>query len=106
MRVKTWGVPLAAACAVLGLAGSAQAAPAQDASTGQVVAFSNEFQPLNVYENPEGCQKLPMGAHVLSNTTDQTVRVYGDPFCLTPSLQVAPGHGAHVPPMVGSFSVG
>lgn len=106
MRVKTWGVPLAAACAVLGLAGPAQAAPAQDASTGQVVVFSTEFQPLDVYENPEGCHKLPLAGHVLSNMTDKPVKVYGDPFCMTPSLHVPPGHGSHVPPMSGSFSVG
>jgi hypothetical protein len=107
VRVKTLGVTLAAVCSVLCLAGSAQAAPVQDASTGQVVVFSTEFQPLTTWENPEGCQHLPAGAHVLTNQTDMAVTVYGDPFCMTPSpVRVSPGHGSHVPPTAGSFSVG
>ncbi|UNS99845.1 hypothetical protein MMF93_27885 [Streptomyces tubbatahanensis] len=66
--------------------------------------FSTEFQPLTHYENPEGCHKLPLDAHVLNNNTDQPVKVYGDPFCVTPGLTVQPGHGSHVAPGSGSFS--
>ena len=110
MRAKTTGVTLAAACAVLALAGSAQAAPApapEDASTGKVAVFTMDYLPMKIYEDPEGCQTLPVGSHVLSNLTDRPVQLYADPLCLVPSpVKVLPGHGAHVPPMAGSFSVG
>ncbi|WP_369200356.1 hypothetical protein [Streptomyces sp. PU-14G] len=74
------------------------------AATGDVTVFETEFQPLTRYENPEGCHKLPPAAHVLTNNTDQPVKIYGDPFCMTPSLTVQPGHGSHVAPGSGSFS--
>ncbi|MFC6063359.1 hypothetical protein [Streptomyces ochraceiscleroticus] len=73
-------------------------------SDGEVTVFRTELQPLTTYENPAGCQTLPVGAHVLVNRTDKPVRVYRDPFCLTPSLTVQPGYGTHVPPDTGSFS--
>ncbi|MER7398575.1 hypothetical protein ABT381_24055 [Streptomyces sp. NPDC000151] len=73
-------------------------------SDGEVTVFETELQPLTTYENPVGCQKLPPAAHVLVNRTDKPVQVYGDPFCLSPSLTVQPGFGAHVPPNSGSFS--
>ncbi|WP_433869047.1 hypothetical protein [Saccharopolyspora sp. CA-218241] len=79
-------------------------AGAATASTGEVAVFETELQPLTSYANPTGCHKLPMAAHVLVNQTDQPVRIYGDPFCLTPSLTVQPGHGSHVAPGSGSFS--
>lgn len=74
------------------------------AAEGQVVVFETELHPLTTHENPAGCVKLPPAAHVLINRTDAPVRVYGDPFCLTPGLTVQPGHGSHVPPGSGSFS--
>ncbi|MGW0363387.1 hypothetical protein [Streptomyces sp. NPDC002990] len=74
------------------------------AAEGTVTVFRTEVQPLAVYENPMGCHKLPTAAHVLTNATDRPVRVYGDPFCLGPSVTVAPGHGSHVVPGSGSFS--
>jgi hypothetical protein len=94
----------------LALAGAAltlmaTAVPAQ-AATGQVVVFSAEFIALDVFTDPSGCHKIPISGHVLNNQTDQTVQIYGDPFCMSPSLPVQPGYGAHVPPMSGSFSVG
>lgn len=90
------------AAALAGLAqGPAVAAP----SDGTVTVFETELQPLTVYENPTGCLRLPTAAHVLSNTTDKPVKVYGNPFCLGPSLTVAPGYGTHVPGGAGSFSV-
>lgn len=75
------------------------------AATGEVVVFRTELQPLSTFENPEGCHRLPTGAHVLNNRTDKPVVIHGDPFCATPGLSVQPGHGAHVPPEFGTFSV-
>ncbi|MGP3924270.1 hypothetical protein [Streptomyces sp. 8N616] len=76
-----------------------------EASTGEVVVFETEINPLTTYENPAGCNKLPLAAHVLINKTDKPVRVYTDPLCLSPSFTVQPGHGSHVTPGSGSFSV-
>lgn len=99
MRTRAVLISLVAASAVFGLAGSAQAA-----ATGDVVVFSTEVQPLDVYRDPTGCQQLPTVAHVLNNQTDRPVRVYGNPFCVGPSVVVQPGHGTHVPGGAGSFS--
>ncbi|MEU9853748.1 hypothetical protein [Streptomyces sp. NPDC047974] len=98
MRTRAVLISLVAASAVLGPAGSAQAA------TGDVVVFSTEVQPLDVYRDPSGCQRLPTVAHVLNNQTDGPVRIYGNPFCVGPSVVVQPGHGTHVPGGAGSFS--
>ncbi len=78
--------------------------PAQ-AATGRVAVFSTEATPLEIYENPKGCTKLPPEAHVLVNLTDTEVVVHGDPLCLTPGLVVAQDHGSHVAPGSGAFSV-
>ncbi|MFF9343898.1 MULTISPECIES: hypothetical protein [unclassified Streptomyces] len=99
MRTRAVLISLVAAGAVLGLAGSAQAA-----ASGDVVVFSTEVQPLDVYRDPAGCQRLPAVAHVLTNQTDRPVRIYGNPFCLGPSVAVQPGFGTHVPGGAGSFS--
>ncbi|GHJ91360.1 MULTISPECIES: hypothetical protein [Streptomyces] len=99
MRTRAVLISLVAASAVLGLAGSAQAA-----ATGDVVVFSTEVQPLDVYRDPAGCRQLPTVAHVLTNQTDRPVRIYGNPFCLGPSVVVQPGYGTHVPGGAGSFS--
>ncbi|MFF6900803.1 hypothetical protein [Streptomyces hydrogenans] len=98
MRTRAVLISLVAASAVLGLAGSAQAA------AGDVVVFSTEVQPLDVHRDPVGCRQLPTVAHVLTNQTDRPVRVYGNPFCLGPSVVVQPGYGTHVPGGAGSFS--
>ncbi|GAA4867779.1 hypothetical protein [Saccharopolyspora cebuensis] len=99
MRLLPTATALAAgAFAMLVSAGAASAA------TGEVVVFETEVQQATTWANPNGCQKLPLAAHVLVNQTDQPVRIYGDPFCLTPSLTVEPGYGAHVMPGSGSFS--
>ncbi len=95
-------VSLVAAGAVLGLAAPAPAAGR--AASGDVVVFSTEAQPLDVYRDPVGCQQLPTVAHVLTNQTDRPVKVYGNPFCLGPSVVVQPGYGTHVPGGAGSFS--
>jgi hypothetical protein len=103
MRLTTPLAALATAAAVatVGLA----AAPAQAAATGQVVVFSTEFQPLDVYTDPSGCHKLPITSHVVDNLTDQPIKIYLDPFCTIPSPipTLAPGYGSHVSG-VGSFS--
>ncbi|WHT22984.1 hypothetical protein N8J89_18505 [Crossiella sp. CA-258035] len=80
------------------------AAPPAAAATGRVFVFSVEVQEVREYKNPDGCVKLPIAAHVLINDTDETVRIYADPFCMTPSLTVRPGYGSHVAPGTGSFS--
>lgn len=82
------------------------AAPAAQASTGKVIVFSTEFQPLDSYKDPAGCHKLPPAAHVVVNLTDEDVVTYMDPFCLTPGVHIAPRHGSHVAPITGSFSAG
>lgn len=82
------------------------AAPATaSAAEGKVIIFETEFQQLTTYTDPDGCQKLPIAAHVLVNETDSPVQIYGDPLCLTPSSTVQPGYGSHVAPGSGSFSV-
>lgn len=84
----------------------AAGSPASAEPAGQVTVFSTEFQELDTWENPEGCQKLPLAAHVLINQTDGPVHTYGDPLCLVPNLTVQPGYGAHVAAGTGSFSAG
>ncbi|MFJ8697795.1 hypothetical protein [Streptomyces ardesiacus] len=69
-----------------------------------MVVFSNEVTPLTTYRDPYGCQKLPADAHEINNLSDGPVTLYGDPFCMTPSMTVQPGHGSHVSPGSGSFS--
>ncbi|AHH95177.1 hypothetical protein GCM10010174_55580 [Kutzneria viridogrisea] len=88
------------------LVGAALLAPATasaKAATGRVLVFELEYVPLTVWENPKGCKKLPLAAHVLVNQTDTPVEIYADPFCLSPSLDVNPGFGSHVVPGSGSF---
>ncbi|MEV7674635.1 hypothetical protein [Streptomyces sp. NPDC088752] len=99
MRVRAVLISLVAAGSMLGTA-----APALADAVGEVVVFSTEAQPLDVYRDPAGCQRLPTVAHVLTNRTDKPVKVYGNPFRLGPSLTVQPGHGTHVPGGAGSFS--
>ncbi|MGW4378986.1 hypothetical protein [Kitasatospora sp. NPDC004531] len=91
-----------AAASVLGMAAPAPAATR--AASGEVVVFSSELLPLDVYRDPSGCQQLPTVAHVLNNQTDRPVQVYGNPFCIGPSVAVQPGYGTHVPGGAGSFS--
>jgi hypothetical protein len=80
--------------------------PTASAATGEVVVFSAEVVPLDVYENPRGCYALPEGAHVLANRTDRAVRVYGAPGCFgLPVVTVEESWGSHVPPAAASFSV-
>ncbi|MFF4342719.1 hypothetical protein ACFY00_22645 [Kitasatospora sp. NPDC001540] len=102
MIVRAILVSLVALGSVLGLAAPAPAAAR--AASGDVVVFSTEAQPLDTYTDPAGCQQLPTVAHVLTNQTDRPVKVYGNPFCLGPSVVVQPGHGTHVPGGAGSFS--
>ncbi|MYV71275.1 hypothetical protein GT043_36185 [Streptomyces sp. SID2131] len=99
MRVRAVLISLVAAGSMLGTA-----APALADAVGEVVVFSTEAQPLDVYRDPAGCQRLPTVAHVLTNRTDKPVKVYGNPFCLGPSLTVQPGYGTHVPGGARSFS--
>jgi hypothetical protein len=86
------------------LAGPAMAGTASALAPGEVLVFGTEFTPVTAYQDPHGCQKLQIDAHVLVNRTDRPVTVYADPFCLTPGLTVAPGYGSHVAPGSGSFS--
>lgn len=88
--------------AALGVA--VAAAPAAQAAEGQVIVFSTELQPLDVYRDPTGCHKLPLEAHIIANMTDQDIVTYADPLCLTPGLRIKPSHGSHVALSTGSFS--
>lgn len=97
--VSAIAIPAAGLIAALSVPGTALAA-----ANGEVTVFRTELSPLTVYENPDGCKKLPADGHVLVNQSDKPVTVYGDPFCVTPGLTVQPGHGAHVAPGSGSFS--
>jgi hypothetical protein len=81
------------------------AAVPASAAQGQVVVFSTENAPLDKYDDPSGCNRLPDAAHVLDNLTDKPVTIYGDPQCLSPGAVVDPGYGSHVPAGSGSFSV-
>ena len=97
---------LAGAAVIAAATSLASAAPAAaESDTGEVIVFSTEVTELAVWEDPEGCVKLPVDAHVLVNQTDKNVMIYGDPLCLTPGSTVAPGYGSHVAPGSGSFSV-
>jgi hypothetical protein len=92
------------ACAATMGTGSSAAADTE-AAKGRVTVFSTELTELDSWDDPSGCNKLPIAAHVLINETDAPVRIYGDPFCLSPSLTVRPGYGSHVTPGSGSFAV-
>lgn len=82
------------------------AGPAAGAATGEVVVYTAEVVPLDVYENPRGCYALPEGAHVLANRTDRPVQVYGAPGCFgVPVVTVKENWGSHVPPAAASFRV-
>ncbi|MFG1998293.1 hypothetical protein ACGFNU_03985 [Spirillospora sp. NPDC048911] len=94
---------LLATTATLLIASVAGITPAL-AATGDVIVFGSEYEELTTYNDPEGCHKLPLTAHVLINKTDKPVQTYGDPLCLTPSHTVRPGYGAHVEAGSGSFS--
>jgi hypothetical protein len=98
-RVVGVGLGVLAACALL-----VPLAPAAQAAIGEVAVFSSELLPLKVYENPRQCNPLPVGAHVLVNLTNRTIVIHGDPWCLTPGLEVKEGYGSHVTPAAGSFS--
>lgn len=99
-RVFAYLGVLAAACVLV----VTVARPAL-AADGQVMIFAHELRPMNVYQNPVGCQKIPVDAHILINLTDKPVSVYADPFCVTPSLSIQPGHATHVSLGTGSFNV-
>lgn len=95
---------VATAVLLCGVATTAQAEPEGARAEGAVLVFKNELSPSQRYDNPSGCTKLAPDSHLLTNLTDSRIRVYGDPFCLTPSLVVAPGTGAHIQTPISSFS--
>ncbi|MBC6451516.1 hypothetical protein [Actinokineospora xionganensis] len=97
--------------ALIALAVGASTALASPASAetprgpGQVVAFTHEFTPLEVWKDPQGCQSLPAGTHLIFNQTDKVITIYADPLCfvpIDPFAKVKPGYGTHVS-AVGSF---
>jgi hypothetical protein len=79
--------------------------PPAQAAAGRVAVFSTEVTAIEIYRNPNGCNKLPLAAHVLVNLTNADVVVHADPFCMTPGLVVKEEHGSHVTPGSGAFSV-
>ncbi|GAA4430574.1 hypothetical protein ACFQV2_32540 [Actinokineospora soli] len=91
--------------ALAAVAATALAAQPAHAATGQVVAFTHEFDALQVWVDPSGCHTLPIASHLIFNQTDQVVVIYADPLCLLPIepfARVKPGYGTHVS-AVGSF---
>ena len=98
---RLFGVVLSALAAAVVLV---PVSPAAQAATGRVVVFSVEVTPLKTYDDPEGCQSLPAGAHVLANLTDGAVTIYGDPTCFAPLVTVEKGYGTHVPVHGASFN--
>ncbi|GAB3439312.1 hypothetical protein [Actinophytocola sediminis] len=96
-------VTLAVTAAVLLTTLAAPSATAQ--ATGRVVAFVGDLLPVRVWENPSGCNRLPLGTHVLFNETDRVIEAFADPWCLIPLeplAQLAPGTSMHVS-SVGAF---
>ncbi|MFC3993344.1 hypothetical protein [Actinoplanes siamensis] len=90
-----------------GLLLAATAAPARAAdprrtagpAKGQIVVFATELQTATVFTDPQGCQRLPPGAHVVVNLTNVFARLYADPYCKVPAVPfvtVKPGYGSHV----------
>ncbi|MFF4762029.1 hypothetical protein [Streptomyces sp. NPDC001292] len=73
-------------------------------NTNQVVVFSNELLPLEAYQDPHGCHRLPTLSHVLNNETSRTVHLHADAYCMTPDVPILPGHGMHTTQLSGSFS--
>ncbi|MGH3761628.1 hypothetical protein [Actinophytocola sp.] len=87
------------------LTAGATASAAAEPDTPQVVAFIGDFLPTEVWDEPTGCNALPIGTHVVFNETDAPITVYVDPLCLIPLAPLAklePGHSMHVS-AVGSF---
>lgn len=100
-RTAVLTLTLAAAAVLTAGAAPASAAP----STGRVVAFIGDFLPVQVWEDPSGCNTLPAATHVVFNETDRTIIVYSDPLCLfplEPMARLEAGHSTHVS-AVGSF---
>ncbi|GAA2786719.1 hypothetical protein [Crossiella cryophila] len=84
------------------LTGTAQATPA----IGEVIVYTVDTLPVVVFDNPTGCKKIPLGAHVLINRTNRPVEIYANPMCLpVPILILEEDTGAHAPPAAGSFRV-
>lgn len=102
--VRSMSGVMAAAILVAAGAVSAQADSGGVRAEGVVLVFEHEFTSTVRYENPAGCVKLPSDAHVLTNLTDTSIRVHGDPLCRMPGITVPPGHGSHLAPASASFS--
>ncbi|MGO1052064.1 hypothetical protein [Crossiella sp. CA198] len=64
------------------LTGTAQATPA----VGEVIVYSLDTMPVEVFDNPRGCYSIPVCA-------------------LLPILTLQEDTGAHAPPAAGSFRV-
>ncbi len=80
--------------------------PVADAAVGEVVVFSAEFEPLVVFENPDGCYEIPTRAHVLTNRTDTPVTIHAKPGCLGfPIMTVDEDSGSRLPSAAASFRV-
>lgn len=77
--------------------------------TGQVAIYAISLAnplgavPWEVDKNPSGCKTLPLGSHILLNTTNAPVTIYVDPFCATIGLTIPPGLGSHLA-FTGSWS--
>ena|SRR5689334_5578216 len=105
MRRGIRALVVAVVCGAGLAAGTTANAEVAAQATGTVLVFQFEVVETTRYVDPQGCTKLPAAGHLLANLTDTDVKLYADPFCMTFSMVVPPGYGAHIPPVTGSFSV-
>ncbi|MEB3367450.1 hypothetical protein [Saccharopolyspora mangrovi] len=83
-----------------GIVGTAVAQAPSD----QVLVFiADALVPVEKFQSPKGCQKLPLGTHVVINDTGRAITLYASPDCSGLGVPLESGHGAHEIPALGSF---
>ncbi|MEV4729405.1 hypothetical protein [Saccharopolyspora sp. NPDC049426] len=101
MRIARFAaVLLASGVVATGIAGTAVAQAPSD----QVLVFiADAVVPVEKFQSPAGCHRLPLGTHVVINDTDDAITLYPAPDCSGLGVPLDPGHGAHELPAFGSF---
>ena len=82
---------------------AATAAPAAASTShgdGQVLVYSIDFTPFDVYTKP-GCHQLLPTAHVVLNNSSRPIHIYAAPACIGLSVPLQPGTGAHTAQILG-----